>query len=347
MDSNNRKILVTGATGLVGSHVMLHLLEKGYEVCGLYRPSSDIDAVRQVFRHYGKEPLFRDIEWRCADMLDVQTISEAMVGISVVYHTAAMVSFSSSDHSAMWRANVEGTANVVAAAIERGVEAMCHVSSIGALGHTSDGSVIDESTPFQPDADRSVYSQSKFRQEMEVWRGMEQGLKAVIVNPGVVLGPCLPSRSSGSIASATMDGSRFYVEGQTGYVDVRDVAKAMVMLVEQDCFGERYILVSENSTVRNVQDMFSDEFGVDRPTLKASKLLMNIAATALAIKSFFTGAKPALTYESVRSMGGSNTYSSDKIKNKLSIEFIPLKDSVANMAAYHSKIYETELEKQD
>lgn len=335
MDSRSRKILVTGATGLVGSHVMLHALDKGYEVCGLYRPTSDIETVKRIFAHYGRSSQFRDIEWRCADLLDVQALSEAMVGISIVYHTAAMVSFSKSDHDTMWRANVEGTANVVAAALERGVDAMCHVSSIGALGHTSDGSLIDESTPYQPDADRSVYSQSKFRQEMEVWRGMEQGLKAVIVNPGVVLGPCSLSRSSGSIAGATKDGSLFYVEGQTGYVDARDVAKAMTMLVENECFGERYILVSENSTVRSVQELFADEFGVERPSVRASKTLMKIAATALSVKSFFTGEKPALTYESVRSIGGNNSYSSDKIKNKLNIEFISLKDSVANMAAYH------------
>lgn len=332
---NSKKILVTGATGLVGTHVLLYLLEKGADVCALCRPSSNKEIVRRVFAHYGKEQLFDAVEWRNAELLDVESVSAAMTDISVVYHTASMVSFNSCEHDLLWRVNIDGTVNVISAAMNSGVEAFCHVSSIGAVGHTSDGSPIDESTPFQPDADRSVYSQSKFRQEMEVWRAMEQGLKAVIVNPGVVLGPCLLSRSSGSIASATKKGSRFYVEGQTGYVDARDVAKAMVQLVEKELFGERYVLVSENSSVRNVQNLFADEFSVARPKYRASKMLMNIAATLLAVKSLFVGSKPALTYESVRSMGGNNSYSSEKVRKALNIDFISLKDSVANMAAFH------------
>jgi len=335
MDNQNKKILVTGATGLVGMHVLLHLLSKGYATCALCRPSSDKSIVKRVFAYYGKESLFDAIEWREAEILDVEKLYSAMEGISSVYHTAAMVSFDSSEHDQLWRVNVDGTTNIINAAIKNGVEAFCHVSSIGALGHTSDGSFIDETTPFQPDADRSVYSQSKFRQEMEVWRAMEQGLKAVIVNPGVVLGPCSLSRSSGSIASATKNGTKFFVEGQTGYVDARDVAQSMVELMEKELYGERYILVSDNTTVRDVQNMFADEFSVARPRYKATKAMMNIAATLLSVKSKFTGVKPALTYESVRSMGGNNSYTSQKVKKAINIEFISVKDSIANMAAFH------------
>ncbi len=328
------KILVTGATGLVGCHIMIELLSRGYNVCGLRRTTSDCSIAKQVFAYYGKESLWDKIEWREANITDLLSVRDAMTNISIVCNAAAMVSFSHNEHAQMWQVNVEGTANLVSAATEANVELFCHISSIGALGHTSDNTPINEDTPFQPDARRSVYSQSKFRQEMEVWRGIENGLKAVIVNPGVVIGPCSPTRSSGLIAATMQRGTNFYTAGQTGYVDARDVAFAVAALIESNVRNERFILVGENSTVRNVQNIFAQNFGTTPPQRIARSWQLYVAAIACRIGEIFTGTKASLTFETVRTMGGQHIYSAEKIKKTIDIKFHTLSESIANMAAF-------------
>lgn len=334
---NTDKILVTGATGLVGTHIMLELLSKGYHVCALKRSASDTSLVKQVFAHYDKTELFDNIEWRNGDVTEPYALTEAFSGITAVCNAAAMVSFSANDYERMWQVNVEGTANVVTAAIDANVKTFCHISSIGAIGHTSDGSLIDEKTPFQPESNRTVYSQSKFRQEMEVWKGMENGLRAFVINPGVVIGPCAATRSSGLIAKTMQRGTMFYTEGATGYVDARDVAKAAVMLMESEVRNERYLLVGENSTVRNIQNMFANNFGTSKPTHKAPKWLLNIVAALSMLSELITNRKAALTFESVQAIGGEHAYNNEKIRNATDIKFYTLDQSVANMASFFKK----------
>lgn len=327
-------ILVTGATGLVGTHVMLQLLMQGYHVCALKREKSDCSIVKDIFDYYDQSSLFEKIEWRTADVTDIFSLRSAFDNITAVCNAAAMVSFDKKEHKQMWQVNVEGTANIVDVALEVGVKTFCHVSSIGAIGHTTDGSSIDEKTPFQPDEKRSIYSKSKFFQEMEIWKGIENGLNAIIVNPGVIIGPCTPTRSSGLIASTMQKGTSFFTNGSTGYVDVRDVATAIVGLMQKEKYGERYILVGENSTVRNVQNIFADYFGHNRPRYCASKKLLSIVAILCSIISAISGKKNTLTLETVKTMGGMHTYNSKKIEDAIGLKFHTLEQSIANAASF-------------
>lgn len=334
----NSRILVTGGTGLVGSHLLVELTRRGFSVVALRRASSDIQVVRNVFEHYGLVNLFDRVEWCQGDVTDRFSLMPLLDGVSAVYHTAAMVSFVKADHQQVWDVNVHGTANVVEAILASGSNIpLCLVSSIGAVGHTTDGSLIDENTPFQSDSERTVYSQSKFRQEMEVWQGVERGLDAVVVNPGVVLGPCADGRSSGLIVDTMSRGTRFYTEGSTGYVDARDVARAMVDLMEHRHFGQRFILVGANSTVRNLQNLMADRLGQNRPVTKAGKALLHIAASLLHIRSWFTGEYRSLTSESIGAMGGEREYSSQKVIDTIGMTFTQLEDAVDNMVAFHQK----------
>lgn len=325
--------LITGATGIVGIHLMLKLLKRDEKVRAMARQSSDRSIVDKVFAHYGAQQLAERIEWVVGDMLDGDSLMLAMNGCKRVFHTAAMVSFAKSDHARLWQTNVEGTATLVDCAIQCGIESLCHVSSIGALGHEPQG-YITEDTQWQPESNRSVYSQSKFRQEMEAWRGMECGLKVVIVNPGVVLGPGIAGRSSQQIIDTVAKGTPFYVEGETGYIDARDLAHAMFTLTEQEKWGERYIVVGHNCRVRRLQELFAEALGTKAPTIKASKRLMMTAAFFSELWARMTGGKSPLTIESARSMGGSNSYSSEKLINTINIQFTPLEESVRNMADF-------------
>lgn len=326
--------LITGATGIVGIHLMLNLLQRGERVRALVRKSSDTTIVRRVFAYYDNESLFNNIDWIEGDMLDPDSLHHAIDGCQRIFHTAAMVSFDKRDHDTLWQTNVDATASLVDMALECGVEAFCHVSSIGALGHESDG-VITESTHWQPDNTRSVYSQSKFRQEMEIWRGIQCGLNATIVNPGVILGPGTMGRSSLQILQTIVKGVPFYVDGRTGYTDARDVAHAMIELTLAEKWGERYIIVGHNSSVRDLQVLFAKALETKAPSIKAGHNLIMCAAYLTEAWNKITGSRSPLTVESARSMGGENYYSSEKLIETINIQFTPLEESVRNMVSFY------------
>lgn len=325
--------LITGATGIVGIHVMLELLRRGEPVKAMIRPSSDKSIVGKVFAYYGDEQLIHNIEWFEGDMLDRDSLYDAVIDCKCIYHTAAMVSFSKKDHPKLWQTNVNATADLIDCAISNGIKSFCHVSSIGALGHEPNGTITEE-TPWQPDSNRSVYSQSKYRQEMEVWRGIESGLNATIVNPGVILGPGLIGRSSSQILQTVEKGVPFYVEGQTGYIDARDLAHIMIELTEHQFYNERYIVVGHNCEVKRIQELFAKALNKKAPSIKAGHRTIMLAAHINEAWARVSGKSTALTVESARSMGGYNTYSSKKLINTINIQFTPLEESILNMVNF-------------
>ena len=326
--------LVTGSTGIVGIHIMIELLRRGEEVRAMCRKNSDRETVTKVFDFYGEAELLKKIEWVEADILNRDDVDAAAKNVDVIYHSAAMVSFCKRDHATMWATNVDGTATLVEAAIRNGVSAMCHVSSIGALGKGINGAIVTEDMPWQTDDNHSVYSQSKFRQEMEVWRGPENGLNVVVVNPGVVLGPGRIDRSSGQIVKTIRRGTAYYTDGATGYVDARDLAHAMIELTENKHFGQRFIVVADNCEARHIQTLFANALGVRPPHKHASHKMLELAALAAKTASFFTRKRPALTFESVRAIGGHQKYSSEKLKSTINLNFRTIEDSIQNMTAY-------------
>jgi len=323
-------ILVTGGTGLVGSHLLYHLVSSGYKVRAIYRESSDVYAVRDVFALYTRAiiPLWRKIEWVKADLNDLPALEHAFVGVNFVYHAAAMVSFHRKDYKSLYRINVKGTANIVNLSIAHGITKLCYVSSTATLSKEADKSIMDENSFWNPDADNNHYAITKYGAEMEVWRGTQEGVPAVIINPGVILSPSMTGRSSSAIVKQYVNGMRFYTEGTTGFVDVRDVVKAMQDLMQSKIENQRFIMVSENVSYKEFTQMLDSELGYETPAKKAGKTIVFGMSALLSFMGFIFGKKLKLTRDTATALFKQNHYSNEAIKNALNFQFTPLKDTV-------------------
>ena len=252
-------ILVTGGSGLLGSHLLLELVREHEEVVALKRPTSDLEEVKRVFSYYSGEAdeLFKLIDWVDADLLNYADVERVMIDIDQVYHCAATVSFQPRDRQWMIDYNTQSTANIVNACMATSVDKLLHVSSSSAIGRSPEGSPADESMIWAHTKSSTGYSVSKFKSEMEVWRGIEEGLKAVIVNPTIILGPGFWNRGSSSMFSRVAGGLKFATPGVTGYVGVQDVVSAMTQLMASDISGERFIVNSGDFSFRDVFEMMT------------------------------------------------------------------------------------------
>lgn len=337
-------ILVTGATGLVGSHLVLHLLENGDDVLAIYRTTKAIEKVKSLFKLYNKEQLFDKIYWVQADINDVPSLEIAFKNVQYVYHCAAFVSFEPTDEERIRKVNIEGTANVVNFCIDKGVEKLCYVSSIATLGdlpkHNGQDeniirAVINEETDWNPEKPHSDYAISKYGAEMEVWRGQQEGLKVVVVNPGVILGPGFWNEGSGKIFKTVAKGTKYYTEGSTGFVAVIDVVRIMVELMKSNNSGERYILIAENIDFKNLIDMIAQGLNIKAPTFNARKWMIEMAWRLDWFWSFVSFSKRKLPKSVARSLHTKDIYSSEKIKQELGVDFIPVLNYVKEILPYY------------
>ncbi len=328
-------ILVTGGTGLVGAHLLHTLTQAGKEVRAIYRSESSKDYVKKLFKFYNNQNL-KLIHWVEADLLDYFSLLDALKGVETVYHCAAMVSFKPSDRMTMFTANVDGTANLVNAAIDYKVKRFCHVSSIATLGKTLNGKSIDETTFWQNDDNHSVYSQSKFRAEMEVWRGTKEGLNAIVVNPSVILGPCPNGKSSGQLIHTLSKNMLFYTGGGSGFVDVRDVVKAMIDLTESEPVNERFIINGENLSYQKLMQTAAEVFEVKAPSIRANRWLTGLAWRWERLQYMLLGKAPKMTKETARTSQNQSKYSSDKLQQTIPMSFLSIKEALENVKAYHN-----------
>ncbi len=322
--------LVTGGTGLLGSHLLYYLVKSGEKTRAIKRKHSNIESVRKLFNYYspGQPNLFENIEWLDGDVLDIFSIEQAMQNVDYVYHCAAMVSFSPKDSNEMLNINSQGTSNVVNMALEKGIKKLCHVSSIAALGRQNYSELINEECWWKDAPGNSNYAKSKYASEREVWRASEEGLEMVIVNPSIIIGPGNWNKGSSKMFQTSAKGLKYYSEGTSGFVDVRDVALTMIKLINSDIKGERFILNGENSSYRNFFNLIHDNFGTKRPYIKANKLLSEIAWRMDTIKCFLSGESPLLTKESARSAHNKHSFSNQKTREKLQFEFMGLQKMI-------------------
>lgn len=312
-------VFVTGGTGLLGSHLLLALCRAGNNVRSLLREGSSTDAVKAIFSFWEPEhadKYWERIQWIEGDILDTDSLMIAMQGCEEVYHTAALVSFHPSDHEALDKINVDGTANVVNVALHFNVRHFCFVSSVAAIGRTHSGQMITEKSEWKNSPFNSRYAISKYGAEREVWRGMEEGLNVVIVNPGLILGPVIGYRSSASLFREIKKGMSFYPPGGNGFVDVRDVVDAMINLGEE-AWGNRYIMVAENISYKEVMDRIAGGFGNETAKYAVPVWLIKIAWRFIALGDMITGKKSVLTKESARNAGSKYLYSSEKVESQL------------------------------
>ncbi|HEX2396164.1 MAG TPA: NAD-dependent epimerase/dehydratase family protein, partial [Bacteroidales bacterium] len=271
-------ILVTGGTGHLGSHVLYELVKKNKPVRAIYRNINHLSTTREVFSYYESgDDSFNKIEWIEADINDYYALCNSLRGISHVFHTAGYVSFNDKERVKLNHINADGTANIVNACLETGNIRLCHVSSIAALGELADGLPVNETILWNQGETASAYAKSKYQAEMEVWRGIHEGLNALIVNPSVIIGPGMWLGPGRNLWKSVQQGLGFYAIGSAGYVDVRDVASIMIWLSDLEISGERFILNSGHMTHREFLGSLAKGLKAKEPHISVTPFLSRVA----------------------------------------------------------------------
>lgn len=322
-------ILITGATGLTGSHLALLLLESGQPVRATYRSEKSKFRTKSLFALHNKESLFPGIEWIKADVNDIPSLEKAFHGIDCVYHAAALISFDPADEEQLRKTNIEGTANIVNLCLAHKIKKLCHVSSIAALGDRKDfEQTVTEETDWNPEKPHSDYAISKHGAEMEVWRGQQEGLDVVIVNPGIIIGPPLWITGSSQLFRMIERGQRFYTLGTMGFIGVSDVVKIMKLLMESDISGEQFILSAENMSYRDMFFLAADAMKKPRPSAYAKPWMTSIGWRIDWLISLL-GKKRLISKDQARSLHDTTHYSNAKIVTASGYKF----QSVASVLA--------------
>lgn len=318
-------ILVTGGTGLVGAHLLLHLLENEKNVRAIYRNLDSIQKTKSLFSHYNKQNLFGRIEWIKADIIDVPSLEIAFENIEYVYHCAALISFDPNDEALIRKVNIEGTANIVNFCVAKNIEKLCYVSSIAALGDLKENeNIITEETEWNPEKPHSDYAISKFGAEMEIWRGQQEGVKAVIVNPGVIIGPGFYKQGSGKLIKSVQNGMPFYTKGSTGFVAVTDVVQIMVELVDRETANERYTLIAENIIFRDFFKAITNAKKIKNPSIYLTPFTMEFLWRIDWFISTLFRKKRQLVRATAKASYSKDLYSNKKIKTALNMEFLDI-----------------------
>lgn len=326
-------ILVTGGTGLVGFHLLLQLSQEENAIRAIYRSEKKLLHVKNLFEKENKLPQFEKIDWVKANILDIPELENAFSNISHVYHCAALVSFNPTDEEKLYQNNIFGTANVVNFCLFSNVKKLCYVSSISALGNgTEHNLLINEETERNNEAVRSDYSISKFGAEMEVWRGFQEGLDVVIVNPGVIFGNGFPKEGSSLFIRNIKNGQLFYTQGKLGIVAVEDVVKAMTNLMKSNISGERFILVAEDITYKELFDSIADGLTsrtsankVKKPKFEIKKWQLQIIRIFEFIFSALFFRKRMLTKATIKALYNIEIHDTNKIKTAIDFEFLDMK----------------------
>jgi dihydroflavonol-4-reductase len=327
-------IFVTGGTGLVGAHLLYELTSTGKRVKALKRETSNLQQVLKTFSYYSEKPqeLFNLIEWADGEILDYFSLEKILDGVTEIYHCAAIVSFNAKERQKMITNNIESTSNLVNAAIESGVKKICHVSSISALGRLDDQQLVTEDTNWVPSKKISGYSESKFFSEVEIWRGIEEGLDAVIVNPSIIFGPANWETGSARMFKTIWDGMKFYTKGITGFVDVKDVVRAMILLMDETNFetakNQRYLLNAENLSYQNVFYQIADALEKPRPKYFASDFMLKVGWRVAKIASWITGKPSVITRDVVANSNTANNFDGSKIVRQFNFEYLPIATSI-------------------
>lgn len=328
-------VLVTGGTGLVGAHLLLHLIENEENVRAIYRNLETIDKAKSLFSLYKKESLFEKIQWIQGNITDVPSLEIAFENIEYVYHCAGMISFDPKDEDLLRKINIEGTANIVNFCIANGVKKLCFVSSTSALGDLKEGEkIITEDTEWNPEKPHSDYAISKYGAEMEVWRGQQEGLAVVVVNPGVILGLTLWQEGSGALFAKVKNGLSFYTKGTTGFVGVTDVVTIMMQLMNSNICNERFTVIAENIVFQDLLNAIADALNVKRPTKHANPILINFLWKIDWVISNVFGQKRKMSRATAKATYSKKIFSNDKIRSVLGIKFTAINTCIKEIVKF-------------
>lgn len=319
-NKTEKTVLVTGGTGFLGAYLLRTLLEAGYHnIRAIKRSNSDMDLVAPFEKH---------IDWINCDLLDQPYLEDACDGVHQIYHCGAMVSFNPDKRDAMLRTNVEGTSNLVNAALHHNVEKLVFASSVAAIGRPKNVKFISENTKWEPSRLNTNYAISKYLSEQEVWRGMAEGLKIAVVNPSVILGSGFWQGHSQFFFRLADKSFPFYPSGSTGLVDVRDVAKFMMLLMESDIEGQRFILSAENWTLKALQTAIANFMGKKPPSIRTNHLINQLAWRIEKLRAFISGSQPILTKETARTAFNTFHYENQKSIQLFDFQYTPIRQTI-------------------
>ncbi|UQD55334.1 NAD-dependent epimerase/dehydratase family protein [Flavobacterium sp. K5-23] len=316
-------VLVTGGTGLVGAHLLLHLIENGENVRAIYRKTESIDKTKSLFDLYKKSSLFEAIQWMQADITDTPSLENVFRDVDFVYHCAALISFDPKEEDLVRKTNIEGTANMVNFCLAKGIQKLCYLSSIAALGDLAPHEkIITEETEWNPEKPHSDYAISKYGAEMEIWRGQQEGLDVVVLNPGIIIGPGFREQGSGKLFSKVASGMSYYTLGKTGFVAVTDVVQIAFQLMKSEMQNERFTLIAQNIVFREVINSIADSLKVKKPSVHAKPFLIEIGWRIDWLLAVVFNRNRELTRATAKASYSVQEYSNEKIKTAIKKDFI-------------------------
>ncbi|HWZ21257.1 MAG TPA: SDR family NAD(P)-dependent oxidoreductase [Cytophagaceae bacterium] len=314
-------IFITGCNGLAGSFIARKLLSNGEKILALKRMSSDLSLVSDIES---------SIQWLEGDIADTEILNKAMEQCDTVIHAAAIISYAPRNREKMYKVNVEGTANVVNAALKNNIKKFCFIGSIAALGRKKDALFINENALWEESEMNTHYAKSKYLAELEVWRAIEEGLPAFIVNPSVILGPGNWENGSTKIFQYIYKRNKFYTNGHINYIDVQDVASIIVELLNKNNFGERFILNAGSVTYNELFTTIARSFQVKPPTISVGKMLSELVWRMESLRTMFSASEPIITKETVKLADFSFEFQNEKISQLLGYTFLPLQTTTDN-----------------
>ena len=332
-------ILVTGGTGLLGTHLLYKLVIQGKVVRAIYRDASKFENVKKVFSYYSEnsDAMFDKIDWIQAEITDVPALEVAFQKVTHVYHCAADLCFNPKNYKQSKEVNVIGTANIVNLCLSNEVVKLCHVSSIATLGEDLKKPITEE-THWNPENNRqNIYAITKYDAELEVWRGTQEGLDVVVVQPGVIIGPGFWNSGTGEIFTKVSKGFNYYTSGTVGIVDVNDVVKSMCVLMESDVINDKFIIVSENIEYKKLLQTVSEVLGSKKELKEIKRWQLVLYLQLDKFLSFISSRKRSVYKANINSAFKKLKYDASKIKNAVGIEFILVKESVVNTGGFFEK----------
>jgi len=329
-------ILVTGGTGLVGSHLLLKLTEQDLAIRAIYRSKNRVDRVEEFFAFAKAQTQFSKITWVRADITDVPELTAAFKEVTSVYHCAALISFNPYDFDLLIKTNVEGTANVVNLCLAHAVTKLCHLSTIASLSKLPN-SPINEENHWDPNAENSVYAISKYGAETEVWRASQEGLDVIIFNPGVILGEGPLDEGSGALFNRVLKNTSYYPTGATSFIDVKDLVDIMILGMASSIKNERFVSIGSNHSFKEILDNIASSLSIKAPTKEISEKKLRFLALFDTLIGVFTR-KRKLTNAMISAVSSSQIYTNQKLKSQLSFTPQPIKQTIERVAAFHKKL---------
>lgn len=332
-------ILVTGGTGMLGAHLLLHLCQTHKHIRAIKRADASTALTERIFAYYHGQPqqLMQHIEWVEADITDYLSLEAALGGVHYVYHCAALVSFKQRDTALMQHVNAYGTRQLVDACLGQGVKKLLYVSSIAALGRANSQGLVDEDSPWKESRSNSPYAQSKHAAEMEVWRGMAEGLSAVIVNPSVILGAGDWTRGSAELFSFVYKGLKYYTTGVNGYVYVQDVCRIMIQLMQSPITGERFVVNAENMSYQALFAAIADALGKPAPQRELTARIIHIGRYLHAIKDMAQGKRPRISKQMAKNAVSHYRYNNGKLLQYLDVSYTSIAQAAIEIAQHYEK----------